>query len=221
MGNKLAIFAALPEEADAFMAGEGEVLPDAPFAIRDIGDVVVATCGIGKVNIAAAVMMLVERYQPSLLAMTGTCGRVSEIAGDTFWIAEAVQHDYGVVRTGAFAHYQGGEWPMGPEGHPPFLAMPDPGLNLLHARIGSGDAFVACPDHGATLVSRLGIDLVDMEVAAMAQLAARLGLPWAAIKSVSDDADGKSARDFRENLIKASTRAAQAMERLVAVIGAT
>jgi adenosylhomocysteine nucleosidase len=135
MANKLAIFAALPQEADAFMAGEGEILTDAPFAIRDIGDIVIATCGIGKVNIAAAAMMLVARYQPSLLAMTGTCGRVSEIKGDTFWIEGAVQHDYGVVRTGSFAHYQGGEWPMGPEGHPPFLAIPDPGLNLPHARM--------------------------------------------------------------------------------------
>jgi adenosylhomocysteine nucleosidase len=219
MANKLAIFAALPQEADAFMAGEGEILTDAPFAIRDIGDIVIATCGIGKVNIAAAAMMLVARYQPSLLAMTGTCGRVSEIKGDTFWIEGAVQHDYGVVRTGSFAHYQGGEWPMGPEGHPPFLAIPDPGLNLPHARIGSGDAFVACPDHAASLVLRLGIDLVDMEVAAMAQLAAKLGLPWAAIKSVTDDADGESAGDFRENLLNASARAAQAMERLAVSIG--
>ncbi len=200
------------------MAGDGEVVANAPFPIRTIGDVAIATCGIGKVNVAAAAMMLVERYQPSLLAMTGTCGRVSAITGDTFWIASAVQHDYGVVRTGGFAHYQGGEWPMGPEGHPPFIAIPDPGLTLPHAHIGSGDAFVACPDHSGALVDRLGIDLVDMEVAAMAQLAAKLGLPWAAIKSVTDDADGASAGDFRANLLLASMRAAAAMEQLLALM---
>jgi adenosylhomocysteine nucleosidase len=53
----------------------------------------------------------------------------------------------------------------------------------------------------------------------MAQLAAKLGLPWAAIKSVTDDADGESAGDFRENLLNASARAAQAMERLAVSIG--
>jgi hypothetical protein len=47
MGNKIAILAALPQEADAFMVGKGEVLTNAPFAIRNIGDIVIATCGIG------------------------------------------------------------------------------------------------------------------------------------------------------------------------------
>lgn len=221
MGTKIAIIAALREEADAFMTGQGVTQNDAHFPVRRIDDIAIATCGIGKVNAAAATMMLVERYHPSVLMMTGTCGRVSTIIGDTFWINEAVQHDYGVIRPHGFAHYQGGEWPMGPEGHPPFRGMPDPGLGLPHARIGSGDAFVACPDQGIDLVKRLGIDLVDMEVAAMAQLAAKLGLSWAAIKSVTDDADGASAGDFRENLQKASRRAAEALERLVKLSGFT
>ncbi len=95
--------------------------------------------------------------------------------------------------------------------------MPDPGLGLPHARIASGDSFVACPSAAADLQS-LGATLVDMEVGAVAQAAARLGLPWAAIKAVTDEANDASGGDFQANLIRAARQAGQAVERLVAML---
>jgi len=94
--------------------------------------------------------------------------------------------------------------------------MPDPGLNLPHARIASGDSFVACPDAAAGLVRDLGATLVDMEVGAVAQASMRLRKPWAAIKAVTDDANGDSAGDFHTNLVRAARIAGTAIERLVA-----
>jgi adenosylhomocysteine nucleosidase len=132
-----------------------------------------------------------------------------------------MQHDYGATHPGVFRRYRAGDWPMGdpaPEaGEAHFSAMPDPGLGLLHARIASGDSFVACPDAAADLQS-LGATLVDMEVGAVAQAAARLGKPWAAIKAVTDDANDASGGDFRTNLIRAARTAAREVERLVAMI---
>jgi len=55
-----------------------------------------------------------------------------------------------------------------------------------------------------------------MEVAAVAQAAEALGLRWAAIKAVTDDADGASSDDFHTNLLRAAQKAAEAMERLLA-----
>jgi adenosylhomocysteine nucleosidase len=54
--------------------------------------------------------------------------------------------------------------------------------------------------------------LVDMETAAVAQAAERLGLPWMAIKATTDDANGESAGDFSANLARAARRAAEAAE---------
>ena len=54
-----------------------------------------------------------------------------------------------------------------------------------------------------------------MEVAAVAQAAEALGLPWAAIKAVTDGADGESASDFSANLKRAARKAGEAIERLV------
>lgn len=96
--------------------------------------------------------------------------------------------------------------------------MADPGLGLPHARIASGDSFVACAQAAADLKNNLGATLVDMEVGAVAQVAARLEKPWAAIKAVTDTADEGSGRDFHANLLRAARVAAVEMERLVARI---
>src|SRR3546814_18970893 len=97
--------------------------------------------------------------------------------------------------------------------------MADPGTGLPHARIASGDSFIACPDVAAGLVRGLGAPLVDMEVAAVAQAAMRLGKPWAAIKAVTDPADEGSSRAFHANLVPAGRSAATAVERLAGLPG--
>jgi adenosylhomocysteine nucleosidase len=147
-----------------------------------------------------------------MLIMSGTCGSLGAAPG-AYWLAEAVQHDYGANEPGMFRRYRAGEWPIGEAGEAHFAAMADPGLGLPHARIASGDSFVACPDAAADLADTLGATLVDMEVAAVAQVAARLGKPWAAIKAVTDEANGESAGDFHANLVRAARLAAQAGRR--------
>lgn len=215
MANML-ILAALPEEADALFPGEG-VREGGSFPVRGFAvhghDLTVATCGLGKVNAALCAGML--GCEVDLLLMSGTCGALGAAPG-AYWIAEAVQHDYGAMQPGLFRRYRAGEWPIGEAGEAHFTAMADPGLDLPHARIASGDSFVACPDAAADLAGTLGATLVDMEVAAVAQVAARLGKPWASIKAVTDEANGDSAGDFHANLVRAARLAAREVERLVA-----
>ena len=211
------ILAALPEEADAPFPDTG-TRDHAPIPIRRLTahhhNLTIATCGLGKVNAALAVGLL--GTNADLLLMTGTCGALGAAPG-AYWIAEAVQHDYGATHSGAFRRYRAGDWPMGEPGEAHFAAMPDPGLGLPHARIASGDSFIACPDAAAGLQS-LGATLVDMEVGAVAQAAARLSLPWAAIKAVTDEANDASGGDFNANLARAARAAAVEIEQLVAML---
>ena len=58
------------------------------------------------------------------------------------------------------------------------------------------------------MATQLDAALVDMETAAVAQVAERFGLPWAAIKATTDEANGESAGDFSANLARAARRAA-------------
>lgn len=212
------ILAALPEEGDALFSDRGDH-EGGPFAVRrlttDGHALTIAICGLGKVNAALCAGMLGS--DADVLMMSGTCGSLGAIPG-AYWLCEAVQHDYGANEPGLFRRYRAGEWPIGEAGEAHFAAMADPGLGLPHARIASGDSFVACPDAAADLADTLGATLVDMEVAAVAQVAARLGKPWAAIKAVTDEANGESAGDFHANLVRAARLAAQEVERLVAAI---
>lgn len=216
MANIL-ILAALAEEGDALFADAG-TKRDGAFAPRRLTvnghDLTIVVSGLGKVNAALAAGMI--GGDADLFVMSGTCGSLGAAPG-AYWLAEAVQHDYGANEPGRFCRYRAGEWPIGEAGEAHFAAMPDPGLGLPHARIASGDSFVACPDAAADLKS-LGATLVDMEVGAVAQVAARLGKPWAAIKAVTDEANGASADDFHANLVRAAHSAGREIERLIAAI---
>lgn len=216
--KQVILLAALPDEADAFLPGQGRIGDGEPLPVRTVETeevrIAIVTCGLGKVNAA----MAVGRYataETAFVAMTGTCGRIGPIQGDCFWIERAIQHDYGARKASGFAHYRAGDWPMGEPRDHAFVAMSDPGLGLPHASIASGDVFLECPETAEALANRLGTHLVDMEVAAVAQAAESLSLPWAAIKAVTDGADGESADDFSANLKRAARKAGEAMERLL------
>ncbi|KQZ64225.1 purine phosphorylase [Sphingopyxis sp. Root1497] len=215
----LLILAALPEEADALFPGTSTPIHGI-FPVRRLTahghNVTIATCGLGKVNAALAAGLFAT--DADILLMSGTCGALGAEPGRAYWLAEAVQHDYGANEPGLFRRYRAGDWPMGEAGEAHFAAMADPGLGLPHARIASGDSFVACPDAAADLKANLGATLVDMEVGAVAQVAARLAKPWAAIKAVTDDANDTSGGDFQANLVRAARAAGQEVERLVAML---
>lgn len=221
---RIGVIAGVQEEADALAPGRHDRLEQhghlsVRFVTLGAHEVAITCCGVGKVNAAIAATMLATAHRVELLMIVGTAGKLSGIAGDCFLIHEAVQGDYGAQRAEGFTHYTAGSWPIGPARVEAFLAHPLPDIGLPRARIVTGDAFVECPDHSLRLREGLSGDLVDMETGALAQAAARLGLPWAAIKATTDDADGTSAGDFQVNLLSAARRAAEAAERSFALLG--
>jgi adenosylhomocysteine nucleosidase len=218
--GRIGIITGVEEEAAAFLPGQYEGIDQhGQLSIRRVtlaGHAIAITCcGVGKVNAAMAATMLASLYHVDLLMIIGTAGRLGSIAGDCFLIHQAVQGDFGAQRPDGFVHYTAGSWPIGPASVEAFLAMPLPDIGLPAARIVTGDSFVECPDHSIRLRDGLGGDLVDMETGALAQVATRLGLPWAAIKATSDDANGASAGDFQANLLRAARLAADAAERSI------
>jgi len=220
MIERIAIITGVAEEADAFCPGAAHRRQRlGSFDVRhvDLGNasVAIACSGVGKVNAATAAALLAHVHDAQLLMVIGTAGKIGAVAGDCFYLHEAVQNDFGARRSDGFAHYRGGSWPIGPADTTPFRALDLSHCPLPRARIATGDAFVECPDHAALMAVQLGAALVDMETAAVAQVAERLGLPWAAIKATTDEANGESAGDFSQNLARAARRAASATEDLI------
>ena len=64
---------------------------------------------------------------------------------------------------------------------------------------GTGDSFVTAPD---PWFATRGVQLVDMELYAVASVCARQNVPWRALKFVSDDANADSANDWQANVRK-------------------
>lgn len=224
MIQHIGIITGVDAEAAALFPGQSkDAEPLHGFLVRQVqfaGKNIAITCsGIGKVNAAMAAMMLAEHYNVQMLLVVGTAGKLSDIDGDCFQITEAVQGDYGASRHDHFAHYSAGAWPIGEEHIEPFRAMATPDIGLPKVRVITGDCFVESSDHGRRLHQALGGDIIDMETAAVAQAAARMNLPWAAIKATTDNADGSSSGDFQSNLKRGAKRAADAAERMISLIG--
>lgn len=217
--SHILILAALAEEAAAVYSSAAATneeflgFPVRCVTVRGI-DIAIVTTGIGKVN--AALAAGVFGVDADIVVMTGTCGALDAEAGP-YWIAQAVQHDYGAAQSGDFTRYRAGDLPVGKARALNFVATDDHGLGLPHAHIASGDRFVADAAAATEMAQALDVHLVDMEVAAMAQAATQMGKPWAAIKAVTDDANGESGGDFHVNLQRAAAQAAAGLEKWIAL----
>ena len=228
MIEHIAIITGVQDEADAFCHDHPAAHVDSPFgAVRQLdraGKKVSILCsGIGKVHAGAAALYMHSHFRPDLFLVIGTAGHVSSSKGDCFYLSESLQADYGTLeRFGehdGFTHYNAGAWPIGPSDWKPFISHPMPdALALPQARIATADCFVKCPDRSGYLRDTLKADLVDMETAAVAQIAALLDIPWAGIKAVTDGANGDSSGDFLANLERAANRAASEAARFIALL---
>jgi adenosylhomocysteine nucleosidase len=185
-----------------------------------LGDRNVYLCcaGIGKVAAATAAATLHLAFGAELLMVIGTAAKIGELDGDVFNITEAFQGDFGAQRAHGLVHYTAGTWPIGDARIEAFTALEVPGLDLPNARIATSDLFIEHAPHAARLAETLGVHLIDMETAAVAQTAAILGLPWLAIKATTDAADESSSSAFVENLHAAAAASARAAERAIALL---
>lgn len=219
----LAVVGAMEEETAPLLAAAVGVASEraGPFvlhrAVLDGVPVLLATCGIGKVQAAALTQALLERGASAVL-FTGVAGGVdpSLRVGDLVVAADALQHDVDVTALG----YARGQVP----GHDAVRWVADAalrdrvaaaarrvadadGVRVLVGTVASGDRFVADPDEVASLRATFGAACAEMEGAAVAQVCAAWGVPWAIVRSVSDTADHGAQVDFRAFTQVAAARA--------------
>lgn len=149
-------------------------------------DVVIAKCGIGKVNAALGTDTVIRHFKPSIVINTG-------VAGGTGRGARILD----VVVASGIAYHD--VW-CGPGTEPgqaagcPRIFTPLPQLLALpalsevrHGLIASGDIFVSHEDDLRRIL-HLWPDAiaVDMESAAMAQTCHRHGVPFLCLRVISD-----------------------------------
>ena len=219
------IIGAMDVEVESIAANlqnvEHRVISGIPFSkgLLSGRQVVLARCGIGKVNAAVCAQIMISAFGVNEIINTGVAGAVVKgVKQNDIVIAERfVQHDVDTTAIGD---------PIG------FVSTvnkvffeTDKGISSrLKAAIGNkarthlgtvatGDQFIADKKSGKKIHERFNASACDMEGGAIAQVCALAGIPFGAVRCISDSADEKAHMDYPEFAAKAAaTCAAMVME---------
>lgn len=174
---------------------------------------VLARCGVGKVNGALGAAALRVAGAEAVL-FTGVAGGIAPgvAVGDLVVADDVVQHDVDVTPLGRGPGELLGE-PLAWSADDRLRAACERAARAIAedaavhtGRVASGDQFVASEAARARIHEVFGALAAEMEGAATAQACARMGLPWAVVRSISDSADEGAVEDFPAFLEMAARR---------------
>jgi adenosylhomocysteine nucleosidase len=141
--------------------------------------------GVGKINATVASIQAIHQFQPQRIVNFGTVGKVNPALQGLLDIGKVLQRDMMTE-------------PLAPRGQTPFCPKPSEYLSLGGTHIcGTGDSFVTA--HDPWLIAQ-GIDVVDMELFAIANIAHQFNIPWQSFKYVTDDANADSGTDWQSRV---------------------
>jgi adenosylhomocysteine nucleosidase len=164
-------------------------------------------CGVGKVNAALTTQVLIDKFATTHILFTGVAGAIDESldVGDLVVSTSAMQHDLDVTALG----FKKGEIPYF-EGSSDFqadkklleiattVAKESTNRYIVQGRIVSGDQFISNHEYVQKLRKDFNAACVEMEGAAVAQVASMNDVPFVIIRSMSDKANGEASMSFTE-----------------------
>lgn len=174
----------LPEGAEPELVEAG-----VPFyRIRE--DVVACCGGVGKVNAAMATQLFIDHYHPGRILNVGVAGCFENVPIGTLVLAESfVQHDVdtsgigdpvGLVSTVNCMEFPTADLDAARR------AMDAVGLPYRVGTVATGEWFAVECDRARWIAETFHPLLIEMEGGAAAQVCLRNGVPFMALKSVSD-----------------------------------
>lgn len=195
---KLAILYAMEKEA----AGLLQKLPASP--LPDQGGVklyalsgghILCVGGVGKVNAAMAAQLLLDRFHVDAILNAGCAGALTDLAVGTVVVASAcVQHDVDTTLAGDPPGF------VSTVNRVEFPCLEPKVPGLLPGVVATGDWFARDYGRAKRIRETYHALVCDMECAAAAQVCLRHGLPFLALKAVSDHLLAvRQDREYQEN----------------------
>lgn len=226
---KIAIIGAMEEEVtllrDHIEGKSQETIAGCEFTFGKMNDadVILLKSGIGKVNAAMSTSILLEKYNPDLIINTGSAGgfNPSLNVGDIVISTEVRHHDVDVT---AF-DYEYGQVPQLPAAFSADnglivkaekAAEEIEGIQTVKGLIATGDSFMSDPAKVDFVRTKFeNVQAVEMEAAAIAQVAFQFKTPFVIIRSLSDIAGKESDISFEQFLEKAALHSATLVMKMV------
>ena len=225
MKKPIALVAAMQEELDALLAVFPHHEARSHFNTRlfharhGAQDLVIAHSGVGKVNAACTLTLLLSDFDPCCVINTGCAGGLQsgQRILDLVVPEEIVYTDVDVTPLGyAYGQMMGSEprFRVSPALFASFqalLAAHAVPQTCHHGLLGSSDAFIYTPEQIALIRSRFGdaVQCVDMEGGAIAHACTRFGVPFLILRALSDvPCAGDNTLDFQTYLARAAANSA-------------
>ena len=193
----IGIMGAMPDEVDQLCARLSDV------KVEEYGGVsyhcgslagrqlVVCCAGMGKANAAATTQVLITKYGAGQIIFSGIAGNMTSKIG------------IGDVVIGGTVLYHDAQLDMICQ-NPPYLkeyhgdpaliaaaeaACQEAGVRYITGKIATGDLFIGDSASKAAIAAKCHPDCVEMEGAAVSQIAAKNGVPCVILRAMSDNAD--------------------------------
>lgn len=202
MIENIGVLGAMPKEVELLTERlewvEQRRIAGVEFVSGEMGKKRVTLCcaGMGKVNAAVAAQLLITVFGAKALIFSGIAGNMSTKigVGDMVISSEAVYHD--------------AELPMIAQSYPFLSAYPadagmikaaqesceENGVRHLVGRIATGDLFIGDSETKRRIEAACHPACVEMEGAAVAQVAAKNDIPFVILRTMSDNCD-EAARE--------------------------
>jgi|688.fasta_scaffold140322_1 adenosylhomocysteine nucleosidase len=172
--NKILAIVALPME-----------LPIASWGARSK----IVYSGVGKINTSINLIDAIRIYKPDLVVNLGTAGSLNSKISGVVEVHAVIERDFDA-------------FPLCKRGLIPFEEGSNRHCSGYDGVIcASGDSFVREFD---TYLEQMGVDIVDMELIAIARVCNKYNIPWRSFKFISDYIGRNIDEPWQDGVIKAS-----------------
>jgi adenosylhomocysteine nucleosidase len=193
----IGIMGAMPDEIDQLCARLSDVRKETyggvEYHIGTLGGKTVVACcaGMGKANAAATTQVLITKYGADHIVFSGIAGNMTSkvTIGDVVIGKTVVYHDAElsmICQNPPYLKEYAGDPAMIEAAE---AACKDAGVSCLVGKIATGDRFVGDTATKNAIAAQCAPDCVEMEGAAVSQIAAKNEVPCVVLRAMSDDAD--------------------------------
>jgi len=252
----LAVIGAMKEEIDLIEAAMTVSARHTHAGIETIQgrfldiEIVLAQCGVGKVNATICTQMLIDHYRPSALLFSGVAGGLlpNMRIGDVVIASHLIQYDMDLTAFGRRHGEVPGQDNRMIESDPDLVQKaaaafdaafpapapapapdetsdetPDtpPAPSLMLGTVVSGDRFIQDPETLRWLQREFSALATEMEGAAVGYTCGLNEVPFVVIRALSDTASETASGDFSANLHRVCQNSFRLLEGLIPAVGAT